>query len=111
MFKRPANTLTAAQTRKRRRNGVSSSRTVLESAEVPSHPGQAMRVWKTNVGNHRATERSMIPLQPKASGAQPEDQTLDEAEPMFVEVDTTTAKKKKRSRGNDSVSSQNLCFS
>jgi hypothetical protein len=111
MFKHPSSSLTHAQSRKRRRNGISSSGTELESEGIPPDLTQTMSVWHTNVGNSHV-RRSIIPLQVEASGVQLEDQTLDQAEGMIVEPDTATRKnKRRRKRGNDSVSPSNFYFS
>ena len=113
MFKRPASTPTTAQMRKRRKNGVTTSRTVLEPVETPPALTQGMRVWHINVKEPRVVRKSVIPLQPEVAGVQLEDQALDQVEAVTVEAGTGVGgkrkrKKRTRKRANDSVSPLNL---
>ena len=110
MFKRPASTLTASQTRKRRRNGVSTSRAMLDLVETPLDLTQGMRVFHTNTEELGVARKSTIPLQLDTNEVQLEDPTLDEVNNMLTE---TTAgvrerkKRRKRKQQNDSVSLSN----
>jgi len=118
MFKRRASKPPVTQTRKRRRNGISTSRAALELAETPLDlPQLGMRVWQTKAEEPRVVRKSVIPLQPTESVIQLEDLTLPQAEDTVPEVMTPAGQKKRkrvrkrvRKQGNDSVSPPNLHF-
>lgn len=78
MTKRPAGVLTPSQTRKRRRNGLSSSRAMLDSVQAPPDPTQGMTIWNYNVEKPGVARKSAIPLQPDASTVQREEPAMGE---------------------------------
>lgn len=99
--KRHTGALTPAQTRKRRRNGVSLSRAMLSSVEAPA-PAHGMRVWHTNAENPRAVRKSVIPLQPDMNTVQ-QGHTLGEVGDVPA-ANPGRRRKLRRKQENDSVS-------
>lgn len=106
MSKRAGSALTPAQARKRKKKGVSSSRSVLtDPLETPLDANRSMRVWNANVENPGVVRKSLVPLQPEANEVQPEVLILEQVEDGFVEVAASVkTKKRERKRMNDSVS-------
>lgn len=111
MKKRPAGILTPAQTRKRKRNGISSSRAMLDSLEAPASI-QGMRVWHSNIEEPRLVHESVITLQPDVSTS-----TVKQDGPALYEdsgmptAEPTRRRKRGRKKENDSVSPQPVSVS
>lgn len=111
MSKRTAGTLPTSKTRKRRRNGITSSSAVLEfKEEIPPDLTQGMRARETNAENPGVIPRSAIPLQREVNEVQPEGSSL--YQPEDAPVETGQRKKKRdRKRVNNSVSLSGPDFS
>lgn len=104
MSKRP-NSTQGTSTRKRKRGGLSYSRTVLDSEEIPPDPKHSMRVWSADPENPRNLRVSTIPLEAEASNAHSGSLALDQAEDIVMS--TTIAPgvtKRKRGKINNGVS-------
>ena len=114
MAKRHASTLTASQARKRKRNGVSASRSVLDSTDLPLDLDNTMCVWSSKAQNIRNRHKSLVPLQPEASNVQLEDLVLEQAEDIPTGSATGIGERKTKSQAkrkvNDSVSHSNIIF-
>lgn len=95
--------------RKRKRNGVSFSSSVLDPVDTPPPKPRLMRVWHTNVEDPSMSRRSVVPIPPEP---QLEGPRLEEVDPRVEgegsEVTESTSipvlVQPKRKRGNNSVS-------
>jgi hypothetical protein len=110
MSKHPASTLTVSQARKRKRNGVSASRAVLDSTGVPSASNQTMDVWNADANKLHEVQKSTIPLQSMASAARLEDLVENTLAECTTYVREPGKKRREKKRTNDSVSHLNIHF-
>ena len=108
MLKRGASSTNTFKKRKRKRNGISTSSSILDP--VDTEKPQLMSVWHTNAEDLSTSRQSMVqvPFEPQIEGPQVEG-TYSEVAGEDFEVIAPTRRKvpvqPKRKRGNDSVSS------
>ena len=97
--------LTPSQARKRKWDGLSTSRAMLDKMAVPPGSAQGMRAWNANAEKPRVARQSVIPLKPEpaTSTVQQELHVLDEASSMPT-AGPIRRRKRGRKRENDSVS-------
>ena len=104
MSKRPASKQ-GTSTRKRKRNGLSYSRMLLDSVEIPPEPKPSMCVWEADPEDHHHLRVSAVHLQPQANNTYQEGLVLDQMEDVARStLGPTKEKKKKKGKINNSVS-------
>lgn len=101
MSKRVASETQAYTKRKRKKNGISKSSSVLElTTYTPRNSSQFMRVLHTNVEDPSSVRRSAVPRQPKPENKQVPTETYEEDFATSAPV----PEQPKRRQENDSVS-------
>jgi len=92
------------KTRKRRKNGVSSSSSVLDAFDtVPSKP-RFMRVWHTNTTDPTTSRQSVVQISSEPHVEEANTESIEETSGTFTPPVNTIPARPKRKRGNDSVS-------
>ena len=106
MSKRPASKQ-GTSTRKRKRNGLSYSRTVLDQVEIlpEPEPKPSMCLWEVDPEDRNHLRVSTVHLQPEATNTYQEGLILDQVEDVATSTPGATKKKKKKNgKINNSVS-------
>jgi hypothetical protein len=62
MSKRGPDGTRALKTRKRRKNGISTSSSVLDPVDTPPDKPQVMRIWNTNAEDPTTSRQSTVPI-------------------------------------------------
>ena len=107
-MKRGASSTNQFKKRKRKRNGVSTSTSVLNLAGTPSGKPQLMHIWHSNIEDPCTTRQSTVPIpsEPQVEQAQAEEADAGEWEDVqdSMLVQSPAPARPKRKQGNDSVS-------
>ena len=106
MLKRGPGKSPVRKTRKRKKNGISRSSLVLDLVDPPTDKPQLMRVWHRNVEDPCTSRQSVVVIPPEPqTGEMSIEGSREEIEATAPASSAApTRPKRKRRRGNDSVS-------
>lgn len=102
MLKRGANEASLSK-RKRRRNGVSASSSVLDTADTQPGQPHLMRFWHTNAEDPATPRLSEVPIPSKPQIEEANIENMEENVSYVASAVKKTRARPKRKRGNDSV--------
>jgi hypothetical protein len=104
MSKRPASKQ-GTSSRKRKRNGLSYRRMVLDPVEIPPEPKPSMCVWEADPDDHHHLRVSPVRFRPRVNDAYQAGLVSDQAEDVARSTPAATKEKKqKKGEVNNSVS-------
>jgi hypothetical protein len=102
MLKRGAHEATLSK-RKRRRNGVSASSSILDIADTQPGQSHLMRFWHTNAEDPATSRLSEVPIPSKPQIEEANIENMEENFSYVASAAKKTRARPKRKRGNDSV--------
>jgi hypothetical protein len=94
---------TTLSKRKRRKNGLSASSSVLGVVETPPSQPHLMRVWQTNTEDLSTSRLSQVPIPSKPQIEEASTETIGEDVNGIAPAVKKARVRPKRRRGNDSV--------